>query len=48
MTGPDAKGVSKQSRRDFLLRAGATATGLVLAPTLLPQGLGPPRRGAAP
>ena len=48
MTGPDAKDVSKQSRRDFLLRAGATATGLVLAPTLLPQGLGatPARRGA--
>ncbi len=43
MTGPDAKGESKQSRRDFLRRAGATATGLVLAPTLLPG-----RLGAAP
>ncbi len=40
MTRWDAKGESKQSRRDFLLRAGATATGLVLAPTLLPGKLG--------
>ena len=40
MTGPDAKDSSKQSRRDFLLRAGATATGLVLAPAILPEGLG--------
>ena len=35
MTGPDkkdAKGVNKQSRRDFLQTAGATVTGLVLAP----------------
>ena len=39
MSRPDAKGESKQSRRDFLLRAGATATGLVLAPTLWPEGL---------
>ena len=35
MTQPDAKGQNKQSRRHFLLRAGATATGLVLAPSLL-------------
>ena len=40
MTRSDAKGESKRSRRDFLLRAGATATGLVLAPTLLPERLG--------
>ncbi len=40
MTRPDTKGSCKQSRRDFLLKAGATATGLVLAPTLLPKGLG--------
>ncbi len=40
MTRPDTKGESKQSRRDFLRRAGATATGLVLAPTLLPGRLG--------
>ena len=40
MTRSDAKGESKQSRRDFLLRAGATATGLVFAPTLLPERLG--------
>ena len=40
MTGPEAKGESKQSRRDFLLAAGATATGLVLAPALLPGKLG--------
>ena len=40
MTRPDAKGESKQSRRDFLLRAGATATGLVFAPALLPGRLG--------
>ena len=40
MTRPDAKGESKQSRRDFLLRAGVTATGLVFAPTLLPRRLG--------
>ena len=49
MTRPDAKGKSKQSRRDFLLRAGATATGLVFAPAILPGRLsaaGP--RSAAP
>ncbi len=40
MTRPDTKGESKQSRRDFLLRAGATATGLVFAPALLPGRLG--------
>ena len=40
MTRPDGKGESRQSRRDFLRRAGATATGLVLAPTLLPGRLG--------
>ena len=40
MTRPDAKGESKQSRRDFLLRAGATATGLVFAPALLRGRLG--------
>jgi predicted dinucleotide-binding enzyme len=40
MTRPDAKGKSRQSRRDFLLRAGATATGLVFVPTLLPGRLG--------
>jgi predicted dinucleotide-binding enzyme len=40
MTRPDAKGESKQSRRDFLLRAGATATGLVFAPALLAGRLG--------
>lgn len=40
MTRPDAKGQRKQSRRDFLLRAGATATGLVFAPALLPGRLG--------
>ncbi len=34
------KDESTQSRRAFLLRAGATATGLVLAPGLLPGGLG--------
>ena len=39
MTRPDEKGQSKQSRRDFLRRAGATATGLVLAPTFFPEGL---------
>ena len=43
MTGADGrdegKGESKQSRRDFLLKAGATATGFVFAPTLLPRGL---------
>ena len=43
MTRSDAKGESKQSRRDFLRRAGATATGLVLAPTLLPERLGAAR-----
>ena len=36
MMRPDAKGNGKQSRRDFLRRAGATATGLVFAPALLP------------
>ncbi len=36
MTRPEPEIENKQSRRDFLLRAGATATGLVLAPTLLP------------
>ena len=40
MTRPDTKGENKQSRRDFLLRAGATATGFVLAPGLLPGRLG--------
>jgi predicted dinucleotide-binding enzyme len=40
MTRSDAKGESKQSRRDFLLRAGTTATGLVFAPTLLSERLG--------
>ena len=35
----EGKGESKQSRRDFLLKAGATATGFVFAPTLLPRGL---------
>ncbi len=40
MTGPGAKGEGKQSRRDFLLKAGATVTGLVFAPTLLPGELG--------
>ena len=40
MTGPDRKGERKQSRRDFLLRAGATATGLVFAPTPLAGRLG--------
>ncbi len=39
MSEPDTKGESKQSRRDFLLTASATATGLVLAPALLPRGL---------
>ena len=43
----DAKGASRQSRRDFLRRAGATATGLVFAPALLPGRLtaagAPPR-----
>ncbi len=36
MKQPDPKRESTQSRREFLLKAGATATGLVLAPTLLP------------
>jgi len=40
MTRPDRKGESKQSRRDFLLYAGAAATGLALAPTLLLGRLG--------
>ncbi|HIF22732.1 MAG TPA: twin-arginine translocation signal domain-containing protein, partial [Gemmatimonadetes bacterium] len=31
----DAKGESRQSRRDFLMTAGAAASGLVLAPALL-------------
>jgi predicted dinucleotide-binding enzyme len=39
MTRPEAKGESKQSRRDFILRAGAATTGLVLSHTLLPGGL---------
>ena len=40
MTRSNGKGESKQSRRDFLLRAGATATGLALAPSILPERLG--------
>ena len=40
MTRPDAKGESKQSRRDFLLGAGATAAGSVFLPALLPRRLG--------
>ncbi|MED5198771.1 MAG: NADPH-dependent F420 reductase [Gemmatimonadota bacterium] len=40
MTRSNGKGGSKQSRRDFLLRAGATATGLALAPSILPERLG--------
>ena len=39
MTRPGAKGESKQSRRGFLLRAGAAATGLVFSSTLLPRRL---------
>ena len=35
MKRPDTKGENKPSRRDFFLRAGATATGFVLAPGLL-------------
>jgi len=35
----DAKGESRQSRRDFLMTAGAAASGLVLAPALLSRGL---------
>jgi len=34
MTRPDGKSQSKQSRRDFLLAAGATAAGVVVMPTL--------------
>ena len=40
MTRSNGKDGSKQSRRDFLLRAGATATGLALAPSILPERLG--------
>ncbi len=40
MTRSNGKGGSKQSRRDFLLRTGATATGLVFAPSIFPEGLG--------
>ncbi len=40
MTRPGAKETSKQSRRNFLLRAGATATGLVFAPMSLAERLG--------
>ncbi len=40
MTRPDAKEERKQSRRDFLLRMGATATGMAFAPRLLPGRLG--------
>ncbi len=40
MKRPDAKGQSDPSRRDFIRRAGAAATGLALAPTLLPGRLG--------
>ena len=40
MTRSNGKGESKQSRRDFLLRAGATATGLALASSILPERLG--------
>ncbi len=39
MSRPGAKGTSKQSRRNFLLRAGATATGLVFAPISLAERL---------
>ena len=40
MMRPNARSERKQSRREFLRRAGATATGLVFAPTLLPGRLG--------
>ena len=40
MKRPDAKGQNSPSRRNFLRRAGAAATGLVLAPTLLVKRLG--------
>ena len=43
MRRADAKGESKRSRRDFLLAAGAAASGWVLAPALLPRGLGASR-----
>ncbi|MCH7531126.1 MAG: NADPH-dependent F420 reductase [Gemmatimonadetes bacterium] len=39
MTRHGAKDRRTQSRRAFLVRAGATAAGLVLAPGLLPRGL---------
>ncbi len=51
MTRPDVKGKSKQSRRDFLLRVGATATVLVFTPTILPGRLsaaGPRSASAGP
>ena len=37
MTRPDTKGESKQSRREFLWWAVASATGLVFAPVLQPE-----------
>ena len=40
MKRSDAKRESTQSRREFLLRAGATATGVVVAPGLLAEKLG--------
>ncbi len=38
MTRPDTKGRNRQSRRDFLLGAGAAVTGLAFAPAILPVG----------
>ena len=40
MTRPDTKGESKQSRREFLWWAVASATGLVFAPVLQPERFG--------
>jgi predicted dinucleotide-binding enzyme len=40
MKRPDTTGDHKPSRRDFLVKAGATATGLALAPALLAKKLG--------
>ena len=48
MTRPNAKGEDQPSRRDFIRRVGATATGLVLAPTALPGKLGASEAQLAP
>ncbi len=48
MTQPDTRAQAEHSRRAFLRRVGATATGLVLAPALFPEAFGASGAAQAP